>query len=121
MDELVVVIPAPISSAERKRRQVARLFREQKGLCFWCKKLMILFDKAKIRRHRSLPQNLATIDHLDDRYSPNRGKFAGQRRRVLACKHCNELRGLMAQKSQPLEVLHERAQRHPPRPAEQKP
>lgn len=101
-----------LKSTEIRRRQVAGMFRRQRGLCHWCKELMVLFDPAKIVRHRPMPKNLATIDHLDDRFSPNRGQRPGEIRRVLACKRCNELRGQLSQASQPIEKLRERAKRH---------
>lgn len=100
-----------LKSTEAKRRQVQGLYNRQRGLCYWCKQLMVLFDPTKIRRQRPLPFNLATIDHLDDRFSSERGKHGGEPRRVLACKKCNEVRGRMSELMQPKEVLHARAGR----------
>lgn len=40
----------------------------------------------------NLPPDAATLDHLDDRWSPERGMHPGERRRVAACRECNERR-----------------------------
>lgn len=73
---------------------------------------MVIYDPNKVRRHRPLPRNLATIDHLDDRFNPNRGTYVNELRRVLACNRCNRLRGFLSQAAQPIEVLRERSNRH---------
>lgn len=112
MAEMVIARPRPLTSQQRKRRQVEGLFKRQNGLCYWCNGAMVLFDERIMRRNRPLPDNLATVDHLDDKFSPERGKHGGEIRRVLACMRCNGLRGSMAQRSQPIEELRERAQRH---------
>lgn len=100
------------TSQDDKRRQVALLFRRQNGLCHWCKRLMVIFDKALHGiRHTPLPDDLATIDHLDDRFSPERGKRPGEYRRVLACNACNRKRGQESQAARPIEELRARAAR----------
>ena len=54
----------------------------------------------------------ATIDHLDDRFSPERGAgMPNERRRVLACRQCNQDRGRLSQAAQPIEALHARSHR----------
>lgn len=98
-----------LSTSALKKRQRASLFAKQKGLCYWCKGRMVMPDPTRIRRHRALPGNLATIDHLDHKFSPERGKHPGEYRRVLACKRCNELRGQLMQQMQPIEFLRAQA------------
>ena len=74
------------------KRQRARLYHEQSGLCWWCHKPMKLIDfrPAKGIPH---PVDMATVEHLDDRHNPDRGKFPVQRRHVVACWFCNNKRG----------------------------
>jgi hypothetical protein len=72
-----------ISSIE-KRRQRPILLAMQNGECFWC--------GIKLNTTNSRRRDYATFDHLDERDSPNRGRFTNipqVRRRVLACAHCN--------------------------------
>lgn len=104
-----------MKNSEIHRRQVARLFREQRGKCHWCKKDMVKFDPTVVRRHRPLPDHLATIDHLDHRFSSERGKHSGEARRVLACKKCNEIRGAAVVAALPIEFLRDLSGRHPMR------
>lgn len=40
----------------------------------------------------AIPDDYPTIDHLDERFSEWRGKFAGIERTVLACRACNSKR-----------------------------
>jgi hypothetical protein len=43
------------------------------------------------------PPNLSTLDHLDHKLSPMRGKFNNRGycpRTVLACRECNQRRGI---------------------------
>ena len=54
------------------------------------------------------PPNRATLDHLYHRWSPERhNPIEGQKRRVMACKQCNERRGAEYQRSVPIEKLRE--------------
>ena len=91
-----------------KRRQLARLFKIQNGLCFWCRKPMTL---ERPQRHQKPNPRMATIEHLDDRFAPWRGKFSGELRRVVACYECNNHRGSAIQAGVPVEVLRQRAGR----------
>lgn len=70
----------------QKRRLKRNLLTLQGGRCFWCGRNIHL-DKDNGR----FSDWLATLDHLDERDSPNRGRFTNvmQRRRVLACLRCN--------------------------------
>jgi len=57
--------------------------------CHWCRKptvLMRVHTKETVR-------NRATLDHLDDRFEPRRGRYKQQERTVLACWDCNHKRG----------------------------
>lgn len=77
----------------RKHRQVARLFQEQGGNCFWCREPMILVDNRG-KQAKEYPEEMATIDHLRDKFHPLRlAPCNGEKRRVLAHKACNQQRG----------------------------
>lgn len=89
------------------RAQRERLFAEQRGLCHWCGQPMVLFRGTG---RESLPPDAATLDHLDDKWSPLRGTFRGQRRRVAACRRCNERRSRDNQARMPTEEVHRRIQ-----------
>ncbi len=95
---------------KRKRRYKKTLFREQNGRCVYCDIEMILtFDASKLRTPS--PMNMATFEHLDDRFSDERGTHNGERRIVLACNQCNNLRGKERQAEQGLEELRRRSGR----------
>lgn len=64
-------------SNPRKRILRKNLMAIQDGRCFWC--------------HKHMEKNV-TLDHLDEKDSPNRGQFCGVRRVVLACAKCNHSR-----------------------------
>lgn len=97
------------TSAERKWRQKRRLYMEQKGLCHYCRKFMRIMKWLTDYGHQ--PDDLATIEHLDDRFSPDRGKRAGERRHVLACRKCNWEKARESVASQPIEELRRRSRR----------
>lgn len=88
---------------EHHHRQVARFFKEQNGKCCWCQSEMIPTNGKHIKHP---PDNLATLEHLDDRWSSMRGKWPdGTIRRALACRKCNQDRSNARQNRQPIEVL----------------
>jgi hypothetical protein len=78
---------------KRLRRQLEKLFEQQKGLCHWCKKPMRLRAEGS-KKGIPDPPDIATTEHLDDKNSPLRGKFQGQIRHVAACRKCNNERGV---------------------------
>lgn len=99
---------------EKKRNQMARLFKEQKGLCFWCQRKMALTLRPKAIRGVPPPDPLmATIDHLDDRLNPLRGSFRSQERHVVACYECNHRRGCENQENLSKAELWKRSGRYP--------
>jgi hypothetical protein len=95
-------------------KQLETLFKRHGGLCYWCRQPMILI-KGNIP-HVPDPPNRATIDHLDDRFSPQRGKMIRNApqtlRHVAACRKCNMERGKRSEQSQPREVLVARSKQH---------
>jgi hypothetical protein len=97
-----------MTTQSKKRRQRAALFERQKGRCFYCDCEMVLIDGQHVRHP---PKNLATIEHLDDRYSPARGTFQNVRRKVLACLECNHKRGEERTKAMPIYELRVRSGR----------
>lgn len=57
--------------------------------CRWCGRLTILWA---YKVHATMPDNAATVDHLDSRFSNERGAHSGKTRRLLACYRCNQSR-----------------------------
>jgi len=73
-------------SSKKERR--ARLWTKQNGTCHWCGVPMVM--PTGDNQNEPL---LATIDHLDDRYSGRRRQHNdGVARKVLACLRCNRER-----------------------------
>lgn len=105
----ILIRPAKLKSRERRRRQVEGLFKRQRGLCFYCNCPMWL---APAHEHtKRQPPNMATLEHLDSRFSAERGTHEGQIRRVLACLACNNARADAEQAAQPRELLRALASR----------
>ena len=77
-----------MSKTSVKRNQKERLFREQRGLCYYCEKPMLLRHGPMLRRP---PNTLATLDHVIPRAEG--GAFAPSTNAVAACWHCNNQRG----------------------------
>jgi hypothetical protein len=104
------------NEAQRRKAQLKRqkcsLFAFQEGRCYYCQQFMTL-SFAPPEPHKSPDPRSATIEHLDHRFSPERGQHGGEYRKVLSCRKCNDERGRLIQASQPIEVLRERAGRHP--------
>lgn len=76
-------------NTKQKHRKKAALFNEQEGMCFYCKKKMLL-----TRQDRNMPYNAATFEHLYckgdlRRWCTNKNK---ERKVVLACYKCNSTR-----------------------------
>ena len=81
-----------------------KLFYEQQGRCYWCGCEMIspeFYDQSKAPQ----PDNLATLDHLDNKLSNERGKHHGEKRRIAACRKCNQQRGRLDELVHKLESL----------------
>lgn len=77
--------------------------------CAWCGRVTVLVTP---RRHEAPPPNMATVDHLRDRYDPTRGEPLRGRpevRRVLACLECNHGRAERKTAALPIEELHRRS------------
>ena len=90
-----------------KLRSRYRLWRAQNGRCHFCGVQTVFPDKGNGKQ--TPKPNWATLEHLDDRYSPNRGKYPGDYRRVMACWQCNHDRNVERQKSIPIDELRRRA------------
>jgi len=93
----------------RHKEQRKLLWRRQGGLCYWCKKPTRLLKTTG----GPIPEDAATIDHLDSRLSPERGKHKGEWRHVMACSKCNHERARAEDMALPRETQHERSKRHP--------
>lgn len=84
-----------------------RLWVRQQGKCYHCGALMVIRNLGP--RPDYIPADLATIDHLDSRWNPERGKHPNKSRRVLACARCNWERGRAEERAQPIEELRRRS------------
>lgn len=86
----------------RRRRQ--RLM-EADPRCYWCKRPVVYYE---LKSHEQMPPNFATIDHLYDKYSPERRIIASLKVAsivtVLACHECNQNRGDERTKSMPIDM-----------------
>lgn len=92
----------------RLRRRRAKLFKNQGGKCHWCQCDMLFIHTGP--HDGRLPKNMCTIDHLRDRFHPERRAPAkGDQRLVAACWQCNNDRGKVHQQKQPIEELWHRA------------
>lgn len=102
-------------NAYKDRKQRERLFREQGGLCYWCKVPMSQPSRGPDRHKRkNFADNEATLDHLDSRLSPTRRQRCdGELRHVVACRRCNEQRGKEEQAALPREELWRRSGSYP--------
>jgi hypothetical protein len=98
-------------ATKRERDQLKRMYRRQGGLCHWCEKGMVPPGTAKPGGPHD--PRLCTMDHLDDRFSEERGTHPGEYRKVAACWKCNNERGQRRQAAMPIAVLHERSKRQP--------
>lgn len=101
----------------RLRRQRAWLWEYQHGRCFWCRCQMVQpeGDQRHLPKRLRNPPNMATIDHLDSRLSPERGQHSGEWRHVLACRTCNEARSAAETAELPAVELWQRSGRAPGR------
>jgi hypothetical protein len=95
--------------------QLVRLFYRQNKLCHWCGKQMLHPGSHKGKKGHRDPPMLCTLDHLDSRLSHERGKHAGEYRRVAACWKCNNDRAKQEQASLPKESLWARSGAYPMR------
>ena len=94
------------STKLRNRRE--KLFRQQRGLCYWCKQPMRLVPRTK--PHHNDP-SVCTLDHLHDRWSPLRG--TGGYEHVAACQKCNRERSSKNEAAQHRDTLRARSGRFP--------
>jgi hypothetical protein len=95
-------------TSQEFRAQRLRMCVEQGWKCWWCKRQML--NPETFPHIHPLPPDMATTDHLDDRFSPDRGKFPGQRRRVAACWKCNNDRSRARQAELGKDELRRRSQ-----------
>lgn len=98
-------------NSRRRRKRKHRRYLEQKGRCYWCGRKMRFWHKHK--NGTPPPADLATFEHLDDRFNEWRGKSSGLIRVVLACYKCNHERGQQSAATQEKEELWERSGAYP--------
>jgi hypothetical protein len=84
-------------------------------LCQICRVLTVLpstlvsergIGKENLMKHlpKGVRDRMATIDHLDNRFDPGRGKHSGKERTRLVCWKCNFERGKADYEAIPLEI-----------------
>lgn len=98
-----------------KLRQLVGLWHKQNGHCKWCFRRMI-FPTGEPPVKGVPPLNMScTLDHLDCRLSPDRGRHPyGDKRRVASCWICNNRRGAMQEAQLTREEFDRRCHnRHP--------
>lgn len=81
----------------RERRE--RLWAKANGICYWCN-IKTVMPKRGV--HNSTPTNdLATVDHLRSRLNTSRHEpnVTNEERTVLSCWQCNNIRGILDQKT----------------------
>jgi len=98
------------NSQYRKRIREKR-FRQQNGLCYYCKQPMVL--NPQVQRHTKHPPNQCTIEHLYDRFHPMRGKSPGKTNLVAACWKCNNEQSQKRHAELAREELWKRSGRYP--------
>lgn len=96
---------------KKKQHQLRRLFHRQRGRCHWCGCEMLPPGGPK-GGGRQDPR-LCTYDHLDCRYSDERGKHQGEYRNVAACWTCNNRRAKEKERSLSRETLWEKSGAYP--------
>ena len=101
-----------LSRSKRLRRQRERMWKENPH-CHWCGIETVLIPYgAKVKQEN----NAATIDHLRDKYNPEKRQepnLNNETRRVLACFSCNVRRSAEATAKLPKEELWRRSGRFP--------
>lgn len=95
-------MPYEKRKAQWKARKRERLMKMQGGRCYYCRCEMTILPPTHKGR---LPDDAATFEHLDDRYSPERGRHYGEIRVVLACNKCNFERNREREKEVGIETL----------------
>lgn len=74
-----------IATTQRKRNQRERLFRAQRGLCYYCQKPMLLAHGENRK------PNVLTLDHIVP--LSKGGALSFTENTVAACRRCNSQRG----------------------------
>jgi hypothetical protein len=85
-----------MSTNGKKRRRVLELFHRQRGKCWYCREPMLQPPQGgwALPAGGKLHPKAATLEHLFDRYHPERGMHAGDgvQCHVAACHECNSRR-----------------------------
>jgi len=77
--------PIDASSLSKMQRKRLRMFIRQGGKCYWCGEKMFFSLGIGGTCH----DDEATIEHLDDRYSPERGQHPNEWRVHASHYRCN--------------------------------
>lgn len=98
----------PKNGGEYHRAKRRRLFKHN-PLCHWCHQPMVLIERGPGKPNVKVNPDEATIEHLDARHSPERGKHPGEVRQVLAHHRCNNERDRQQTAALPIQTLWERS------------
>lgn len=85
------------------RWQREQLWRRDPRCCY-CSCVTVLPPADRPMHRKFFPNNEATIEHLDSRLSPERGRHAGEFRRAIACRRCNHARAAAEVAALPLQT-----------------
>lgn len=97
-----------MANSSRLARRRRKLWLED-DRCRFCRKPTLLAEFCTKKIVAQNRDRLATIEHLDSRYNPDRGKSENEERTTLACWRCNNDRNKIEQELMPREILHERS------------
>lgn len=79
------------TGTQRIKMRRDKLYAIQEGKCYWCHRFMIPTWQHSGGKQ---PNALCTIDHLDEKFTPYRGKYKNISRTVAACFECNQKRAI---------------------------
>lgn len=96
------------SGLSKKQRKRLRMFLRQGGKCHWCGGRMFF----SLGQGGSFHDDEATIEHLDHRYSPERGKHPGEYRLAATHNRCNRDFAKRCEQSVGIDELRRRSRHH---------
>lgn len=86
------------TGSSRWTREQKKRHYDKNPYCHWCGRRMIFLSVEMIKFYKNNPPPLfCTTEHLVNRFDPlrkNLKAIPANKRRVLACKECNEKRGV---------------------------
>ena len=99
-------------SYKSKQKRLRNLYKKDIH-CHWCNCETILPENCNNKKHKKVPDNMATLDHLNDRYNLDKRRmpnYTQEERTVLSCKKCNIER---SDKNASIAIKREKSNAHP--------